>query len=264
MIMRGNTPKSLSPTGWLVLLGLALFLLPVVPAQAQVQRDDKRDQEIKALKERLRSLEDERAAQRAKAEFTGQTKEPPPEVQEVIRAAAELKGQIAKKRAELQDLEAKLNHLLQKVDGYKDLKGSKFENLKNNLDAEKLKYDALVRDKETIIKQYKQQAEEQQLRATEALQQAKEHILLERRKAAEMEKHYKDALNAQQLDKAKERKAVELYEKAVSADYVNKLKKDPKSASLEERLEHIMKEVAELRQEMINMQRQQKLAPDKK
>jgi beta-lactamase regulating signal transducer with metallopeptidase domain len=291
MIMRGNTPKSLSATGWLVLLGLALFLLPVVPAQAQAPRDDKRDQEIKALKDRLRSLEEERAAQRAKAEFTGQKpKEPPAEVQEVLRAAAELKGQIAKKRAELQDLEAKLNHLLQKVEGYKDLKGSKLENLKHNLDAEKLKFDAVVRDKEAIIKaykqqadeqqraanealkqakdalardkvdlikQYKKQAEEQQLRATDALKQAKEHLLLEQKKAADLEKHYKETLNAQKLDKAK---AIEAYE----AVYANKVKKDIKSASLEERLERIMKEVAELRQEMLNMQRQQKLAPEKK
>jgi beta-lactamase regulating signal transducer with metallopeptidase domain len=119
MIMQANTPKSLSAAGWL-LLGLAAFALPVA-ARAQVPgKPDGKDQEIRALKERIRALED---AGKAQIDFLESavllTDDQLVDREKEMKLAADLKMQIAKKRAELQDLEAKLKAVLAGVDAKK-------------------------------------------------------------------------------------------------------------------------------------------------
>jgi beta-lactamase regulating signal transducer with metallopeptidase domain len=109
MIMQANTPKSLSAAGWL-LLGLAAFALPVAArAQVLAPQGDDREQEIKILKEKLRALEAAGKEQQAFLESAivlvdGQDVD----TEKQMKAVADLKVQIAKKRAELHELEAKL------------------------------------------------------------------------------------------------------------------------------------------------------------
>ena len=108
MIMQAYTPKSLSAAGWL-LLGLAAFALPVV-ARAQVPgQPDKKEQEIKALKARLKALEGAGKNEQAVFELvlTGE-QEQDAELAKLKKAIPDLKSEIAKKRDELQALEMKL------------------------------------------------------------------------------------------------------------------------------------------------------------
>jgi hypothetical protein len=106
--MQAYTPKSLSAAGWL-LLGLAAFALPVV-ARAQVPgQPDKKEQEIKALKARLKALEGAGKNEQAVFELvlTGE-QEQDAELAKLKKAIPDLKSEIAKKRDELQALEMKL------------------------------------------------------------------------------------------------------------------------------------------------------------
>jgi len=119
MIMSGNTPKTLSALGWLAVLCLGFILLPLTPAQAQqdikkVIVADERDQEIQALRARIKELEAKRRAEQA----ARATEKAPPEVQEAMKAAAELKRMIGAKRAELDALEAKLKATVTIIEGY--------------------------------------------------------------------------------------------------------------------------------------------------
>jgi beta-lactamase regulating signal transducer with metallopeptidase domain len=63
MIMSGNTPRSLSWAGCLLMLGAAIFLLPLLPVAAQAPRSDEGskdpriEQQIESLRRALRDLE---------------------------------------------------------------------------------------------------------------------------------------------------------------------------------------------------------------
>jgi beta-lactamase regulating signal transducer with metallopeptidase domain len=161
MIMQANTPRSLSAAGWL-LLGLAAFALPVgARAQAPGQQD-KKEQEIKALKEKLRALEEAGHAQIRFLEdaviLTDDRQSADTEKQ--MKLAADLKAQIAKKQAELRDLEAKLKAVLAGVDSKKagkikidQGKGNKavieailVDDIKAKVDQEKVKAEKAVKE----------------------------------------------------------------------------------------------------------------------
>jgi beta-lactamase regulating signal transducer with metallopeptidase domain len=124
MIVGANTPRSLSAAGWLVLAGLALFLLPLA-ARAQVPAkhgESESAREIKVLKEKLRSLEDQqalRADEDILVELVIDDDKGPSGDEKTMKAIADLKKQIAAKRAELQDLEAKMQKLVSGMEGKK-------------------------------------------------------------------------------------------------------------------------------------------------
>jgi beta-lactamase regulating signal transducer with metallopeptidase domain len=165
MIMQANTPKSLTAAGWL-LLGLAAFALPVA-ARAQVPANPK-EQEIKALKARLQALEAAGKEHQAVVEFVLKGEEPQDaDNAKRMKAVADLKAQIAKKRAELQDLEAKLKAVVAAMDGkqgkfkIEQKKGDKavieailVDDLKAKMDQEKVK--AVKAVKEALDKVKKQ------------------------------------------------------------------------------------------------------------
>jgi beta-lactamase regulating signal transducer with metallopeptidase domain len=134
MIMQGRTPRSLSVVGWAGLLGLGLFLLPLMPARAQDKSDpfkkvvlgddkqDPRDQKIEQLKKAIKELEDQKAAEKKKGPDKGANFKPAPEtapeVQKLLAAAADLKKQIGAKRQELEDLEVKMKQILRALKQY--------------------------------------------------------------------------------------------------------------------------------------------------
>jgi beta-lactamase regulating signal transducer with metallopeptidase domain len=260
MIMHGNTPKSLSATGWLALLALALFFLPVA-AQAQQPSDDARDQEIRKLKEYIRALElDQRKIDLAEklAQDTSKRQQEA-EIQEAMAVAEELKAQIAKKHAELKELEAKLEKVLTA------LKGSKGLNLKKpnpdkikkldidvvvdkalNEKGQKALIEAAQRKAEEEILRAKKQLDAQQGRNNEELLRAKKELDVQQQRANQELLRAKKELDAQrrEFDRYKQELATP------SADKLNLKKKPEKDASLEERLERLMKEVELLRREV--------------
>src|SRR5262249_40348742 len=137
MIMQGNTPRSLSALGWIVVLTLGLCLMPLA-AQAQTPQKlgGEKDQEIKVLKERLRAVEQgqrqearqaaeaarraERAARAALRDFTvALDDEESEQADQAMQTIAELKRLIAEKRAELDGLERKLKIAVDQLDGQK-------------------------------------------------------------------------------------------------------------------------------------------------
>jgi beta-lactamase regulating signal transducer with metallopeptidase domain len=118
MIMQGNTPRSLSALGWVMVLTVGLCLLPLA-ARSQTAPGSEDDQEEAQV------VQDDEMAQEEAEE---------PEVDEEAAAdliigvmdedeegdakdtVNELKKEIAHKRAELSRLEAKLNAVLGKMD----------------------------------------------------------------------------------------------------------------------------------------------------
>jgi beta-lactamase regulating signal transducer with metallopeptidase domain len=171
MIMQGNTPRSLSVTGWASLLGLGLFLLPLMPARAQEPKpdpfkkaaaDDKqdpRDQKIEQLKKAIQELEAQKAAEKNRDPDTNKGKnfkpsDVPPEMQKLLTAAADLKKQIGAKRKELEELEAKMKQILVLLGQYKNRFGieeaNKLENLKEKRLKELGKYKKLQEKKDSF------------------------------------------------------------------------------------------------------------------
>src|SRR5262249_44998991 len=137
MIMQANTPRSLSAAGWL-LLGLAAFLLPVAARAQTPDKGHERDRAIKALKDQLRAWEEQSRDKKVQldnvvdviAELVideGEEVSDNPQANEDI---AKLKKQIAAKRAELRDLEAKLKSIVAGMKGKKDGKVLKEIDLK--------------------------------------------------------------------------------------------------------------------------------------
>jgi beta-lactamase regulating signal transducer with metallopeptidase domain len=153
MIMRANTPKSLSWVGWLAVLGLAFLLLPLAPVQGQQPEPSSQEDAVKkrvteyqrALEALARAQAEEKqaadyervfrvlaqkAAQNARGEVTvgsmmglGPQAGPVDEVEaaRMTKVVAELKAlkmEIDKKRRELQSLEQRFeaaNRDLQKL-----------------------------------------------------------------------------------------------------------------------------------------------------
>jgi hypothetical protein len=167
MIMQANTPKSLSAAGWL-LLGLAAFALPVAArAQVPARQGDDREQEIKVLKEKLRALE---AAGREQQAFLESAivlvDAQDADAEKQMKLAADLKAQIAKKRAELQDLEAKLKAVVAGFDAKKAGKIKIDGKGKADIEAILLEKGAKAR----IIEQEKAHAEAAMKKAVEQVQ----------------------------------------------------------------------------------------------
>jgi beta-lactamase regulating signal transducer with metallopeptidase domain len=117
MIMQGTTPRSLSRGGASLLLGLGLLLLPLLPSDAQTPVKEKanppqtakdpRDQQIEALKQAIKILEAQKAAEKQKADVDfqqGVKKVWTAEAQEAKQQAAE--AQVRQLRAQAEDLKA--------------------------------------------------------------------------------------------------------------------------------------------------------------
>jgi beta-lactamase regulating signal transducer with metallopeptidase domain len=124
MVMRGNTSRSLSWAGLGVVSGLGLLLLPLFPALGQDRPalaplpaqarpadpaaespKDTRDQEIEALKKRLKELEESKVREKAAKALSRVASDLDAETQHLQLKQLEIT--IAAKRKELQDLEAK-------------------------------------------------------------------------------------------------------------------------------------------------------------
>lgn len=259
MIMHGNTPKSLSATGWLALLGLAVLLLPVA-AQAQQPSDDAREQEIRKLKETIRALELDKEkvllAQKLSDEVTIEEEED--ETQEAQAAAAELKAAIAQKQAELKELQAKFEKVMSSLDKSKR-KGAKAQK------ADKVKKIDAEAEHALIEKSLKGLNEAERHKAAEELLRAKKEIDAQQHKVHEELSRAKKEMDVQQhkaneeLLRAKkeldvQRREFDRYKKELgeklSADKLDQKRKQAKDASVEERLEKLMKEVELLRREI--------------
>jgi hypothetical protein len=143
MIMQGTTPRSLSRTGLLAVLGLGLLLLPALPGAAQqapgepaqARPQDSRAEQIKVLQNLIKSLEAQQPAERHRDQATPQlhlrwsVKEPPSsqvrwsineapvaaEVKDIAESARRLARQIADRRRELQELEARYAEISAKL-----------------------------------------------------------------------------------------------------------------------------------------------------
>jgi beta-lactamase regulating signal transducer with metallopeptidase domain len=132
MVMQGKTSRSLSWAGLGVVLGVGLLLLPLFPARGQqpapaatpapvpVGQQDARDQDIDALKRAIKLLEDQKRAEQAGAAPLRRWAAAPRVPQEapaedVLNQLKVLDQQIATKRKELRDLEAKAQDLRAKM-----------------------------------------------------------------------------------------------------------------------------------------------------
>jgi beta-lactamase regulating signal transducer with metallopeptidase domain len=271
MIMRGDTPRCLSAAGWLAVFGLGLFLLPL---SARAQTPDKkgenpRDQQIQQLKKALRALEEQKRADGAGKADKGKSS---PEVEKAMAAAAELKQQIAAKRAELDQLEAKLQKVLAGLNKagagsknvlrieIKDLQGLKeldrLKELKDLKQLEELK--ALGQDGEAIKKKVLEEIKKsvgpdgEQIRekVLQELKRADEATDMALKKAMEQLKQ-SGALNDKAAARAVEqlKRARGLKDAASSPKKDTKLK-DKKEADVEMRLQKLMDEVQQLRKEI--------------
>jgi hypothetical protein len=121
MIMQGRTPRSLSWTGWCAVFGTGLFLLPLLPARAQLSPDtppgarsaDDADQRIEDLKKELKALEDKKRAEKA---ASADAKKENAAVIAKARAEAEALGKQAEaKRRELREIEQRYHQALARL-----------------------------------------------------------------------------------------------------------------------------------------------------
>jgi beta-lactamase regulating signal transducer with metallopeptidase domain len=261
MIMHGNTPKSLSATGWLALLCLAILLLPVA-AQAQQPSNDVREQEIRKLKEHIRALELDKAKVSHALKVDDEDEEvQDAELQEAQAVAQELKAQIAKKQAELKELQAKFEKVMNSLDKNKR-KGAKASkgvdrkkpavievDLEQGLieKAQKGLNEADRRKMAEELLRAKKEIEAQQHKAHEELLRAKKEMDVQQHKANEEMLRAKKELDAQRREF--DRYKSQLGEK-LSKDKLDLKKKLDKDPSVEERLEMLMKEVELLRREI--------------
>jgi beta-lactamase regulating signal transducer with metallopeptidase domain len=237
MIMQGTTPRSLSAAGWLAVLALGLFLLPLAPAQAQEAPKEKRtkddikkltDQKIEELKRTLNDLEAQRVQE---IEFANvfKAEQESQELEKLQAEAAKLKKMVEIKRQELQELEIQLKKVVMGLERAKS--GKSGEVIKDNAFE--------LRRREFQKANEKQRAERDRLKKEMAEIKAKELKSKEDTKAA-VDKE----LKAKLLNEAKE--------KAAWAR-----KAETQSKNVEERLERLLKEVELLRQEI------RKTKPDK-
>ncbi len=130
MVMQGNTSRALSRAGLGGVLGLGLVLLPLFPAVGQQEirtappaptpvapvpdlPKDARDQEIDALKKRLKELEESRVRERAAHALNRVADDL--NAQTMQLQLREMERAIAGKRKELQDLEARAADLRAKM-----------------------------------------------------------------------------------------------------------------------------------------------------
>ena len=131
MILQGKPSRSLSWTGFSLVLGLGLLLLPLFPAQGQTttaqpqQTKDTRDQQIDALKKAIEVLEHQKNEDAAKLYYGALQVQHVPLTTTYRRIDAATQGKaedlqadlrkledvIAVKKKEVQDLEAKANAL---------------------------------------------------------------------------------------------------------------------------------------------------------
>src|SRR2546422_422059 len=118
MILQAQPARSLSWAGCLVVAGLGLFLLPLVPVQAQQTAKDPPaqkesvDQQIEILKKAIMILEQQKATDKAKAA----PKQPDPaELKKAQEDVAAIARELEVRRGELKALEQKyaiaLGHL---------------------------------------------------------------------------------------------------------------------------------------------------------
>lgn len=147
MILQAQTPRSLSWAGCLVVLGLGLFLLPLVPVQAQEKAKDpfaqappaekeSVDQQIETLKKAIMILEQQKQTQKtAKPE---EKKVDPAELDKAKHEVDQLAKLLELKRQELNTLQAKHQQALARLAALQGWK-VKFDNEALHLD--KLQFD---------------------------------------------------------------------------------------------------------------------------
>jgi beta-lactamase regulating signal transducer with metallopeptidase domain len=242
MIMQGNTPRSLSALGWIIVLGVGLCLLPLA-AQAQQpfqKSEDDKDQEIKSLRLKLRAAEEQERALGKKAKSDRGDQQPSRD--QLLQSAAELKRLIGEKQAELHALQAKLQQTLSLLGDGKEgksklkVKDMELKELRNK--------EALANYVEELKKLQDAGALEQSLDKLKDLMKLKG---LEMKQLAEQE----------QLKALKALKAAE-FARAKAEREAQKAKKDAndgkmkiqRNEDVEMRLERILKEVEQLRREI--------------
>lgn len=264
MIMRGNTPRSLSALGWLVVLSLGLGLLPLA-AQAQVpQKLDGDKEEIKVLKEKLRALE-QAQSQKALAAYHTELAARVLEDKNAnaMAAVADLKKMIEAKRAELNDLEAKLKAMLDKLDAVKGGKakglGAQYK-LKDLKDAKGVILEVFDEKGAKDLAEAIQKAikENQELKK---LEDFKKHVpmkvidldLKNLQDLLKLGELHLDFLDPKQLDELKKHgikieldRAIEM-KHAAEAALKGKVRKNE---DIDARLERLMKEIEQLRREV--------------
>jgi len=283
MIVRGNTPRSLSALGWLVVLAVGLFLLPLAAqAQAPDKKSEERERKIELIQEKLPSGED------VILELGGlvvdideESEDDAPSSEDI----AKLKKAIAETRARLRELEAKLEKA---VSGTGDKKGPKakrpdvklqFKELKDLKDlggAIKLE---LMDEKgakqlaEIIQKAIKDRPELKQLEELKKLKDMKIIIDGNVKNLDEMKQQLgnidvlketvKKALDAKDTERAKALKAEAEAQRAkaaaeraqaaaqrAEAQVRVKVGEKRKAEDIDARLDRLMKEIQELRREI--------------
>jgi uncharacterized membrane protein len=288
MIMQGNTPRSLSALGWIVVLTLGLCLLPLAAQAEQPKKSggDEKDQEIQTLKQKLRAVEQakrqeaqaarqaERAAREAAKNATrsADSKEST-EVKQAMETAAELKRLIGEKRKELEVLQAKLNATLEQLDAHKKGGKVKVKELKERKDLKDMKdfgqFKAIDAKKlaEEIQESIRNNPDLKKLQDLKKLGELKGldmdlkkldelkklgNIKLDFKELDVLKKQLGDikGLDAKQRDEIKKTMKKE-FDRAIQKDRERVSKdKGRKAEDIDARLDRLMKEINELRREI--------------
>jgi len=228
MILQARTPRSLSWAGCLVVAGLGLFLLPLVPVQAQSPPQDviaqagpaekeSVDQQIETLKKAIMILEKQKQAEKA-AKPEGK-KVDPAELDKAKHDVAEVAKMLEVKRAELRALEAKFQQAQARLAA---LQGGK----------------ALYDNNKPLYYKYKTDEKLRNFTPVEVQMEALKAIAVDGKMLQPVQV---EALKALGVDPKVPLDALKVWGTS----------KDKKPAeSLEQKLDRLMKEIEELRQEI--------------
>ena len=264
MIMRGNTPRSLSRLGWLMVLAIGLCLLPLA-ARAQTPQnppDDK--EEVQTIQEILEGMQDQVSDDDESIEVLVNALED--EDTDSNKTVAELKHLIAAKRAELNALEAKLNATLGKVDATKAGKANKEKikgkDLKGVIDlklASEVDMKKLAEQIEKAIKENPGLKKLEELKKLGKFDDMKE--LEELKKLGDLHLEFKGLedlkklgdikdLDLKNLDDLKKLRNFERYNAAKGVGEKVSKEKTRKTEDMDARLDRLMKEIEQMRKEI--------------
>jgi beta-lactamase regulating signal transducer with metallopeptidase domain len=273
MIMRGNTPRSLSALGWLTVLTFGLCLLPLAARAQAPQKSDDDKEEVETLKEKLRVLEgvrDQKLGDDEPVELLVSVLDDEDADADAKATVAELKKMIAVKRAELNNLEAKLRATLGKLDATKASKASKEKNKSKDNPKGEIGLDLST---EAGAKQLAEQIEKairenpglkqlEELKKLGKLQDLKQ--LEELKKLGDLHIEFKGledlkkqigevkGLDLKQLDELKKLKQRDFERASVGKGGAEKVTKEKARISddMDARLDRLMKEIEQLRKEI--------------
>lgn len=264
MIMSGNTPRSLSRLGWLMVLAIGLCLLPLA-ARAQTPQnppDDK--EEVQTIQEILEGMQDQVSDDDESIEVLVNALED--EDTDSNKTVAELKHLIAAKRAELNALEAKLNATLGKVDATKAGKANKEKikgkDLKGVIDLKLASEVDMKKLAEQIEKAIKENPGLKKLEELKKLGKLDDMMQLEElKKLGDLHLEFKGledlkklgeikGLDLKNLDELKKLRDFERASAAKGAGEKVSREKARKTEDMDARLDRLMKEIEQMRKEI--------------